>query len=619
MSTKTGIIATYDLFVILTTFIISFNIRFSQLNPDIFSSENFSFVVFVGVLPQFITIFLSRIHQGVWRFTGTNDLIRIIKASTFAIASSIITLFIVTRLESIPRTIFIINWMLLILGLGGGRFLYRMWHDSKQAKDSKLSENRVLIIGAGVGGAQIAKQMQQTSSLNIKIIGFIDDDKKKRGRSIHGVNVLGNVQDIPNIIENTNITQALIAIPSATGVQIRKIIETCKNFDIEIKTLPRIRDILDGKVELSQLRKVTPEDLLGRESINIDSTVVSNMIKDKTVLITGAGGSIGREICRQILTHSPKHIIAYELTELFIYELEKYLESKKEEDSPTVITYIVGDVRNKKQLENAIKSYRPDVIFHTAAYKHVPIMEENPLEAIKTNVRGTQLTVDLAEKYQVERFVLISTDKAINPTNIMGTSKRIAEMLCIEKQKESKTKYMIVRFGNVLGSSGSVIPLFKKQIEAGGPVTVTHQDITRYFMSIPEATQLVIQAGALGTGGEIFVLKMGSPVKILKLAEHMITLSGLKPYEDIEINFTGLRPGEKLYEELFSNVENMQETLHPKIYIAKAVHQTDSFQSKINFLLTLPEGTEKSIIQSCLREIVTEYSPDQNATKSELH
>jgi FlaA1/EpsC-like NDP-sugar epimerase len=460
----------------------------------------------------------------------------------------------------------------------------------------------------------------QNTAIPMTVVGLIDDDPKKIGRSIRGVNVYGPVSNLPQMIVDQDIQQVIIAMPSAPQETVREISKMCRDLDrdLQLKILPPMVDILDGNMSVKSLRNIEPGDLLGRKAHDLDVHQMSSMLRDQIVLVTGAGGSIGSELCRQIAQFQPKALVLFEMTELFLYELEHNLREK----FPNLEMYcIVGDIRNFKKLQSVFEKYRPQVVFHAAAYKHVPLMQLNPWESIQTNIGGTFNVATVSEKFGVDRFVMISTDKAINPTNIMGATKRVAELVCQNTQTNNKTKFIMVRFGNVLGSSGSVVPLFKKQIERGGPVTVTHPDMRRYFMSIPEAIQLVIQAGSLGNHGEVMVLDMGEPVKIKDLAYEMIEMSGLKPEIDIKIEYTGLRPGEKLFEELFHDDETILPTKHPLVKIAKTQLAQPGFSKELTELLSLPEGSSFTVISQAIRKMVPEYNDNSSALtggKSEL-
>lgn len=559
----------------------------------------------VALIQSFCFYFLG-LYKPIWRFSSTPDLVRVIKGVSVAVLSSTFVFFFWNRLENIPRTSLVIDWLLLIITLGGGRFSYRLWKDAIKFQ----GDNNVVIIGAGSSGEKLLREIKANSLVNMRVVGFIDDDPYKLRKTIHGIPVLGNISNISFITEKYKLHRILIAIPSATSEQMRKIVQECAKTKVKFKTLPGMGELLKGKSELLQLRNVETEDLLGRESVILDSENLKNMIEEKIVFVTGAGGSIGSELCNQICKFKPKALICFEMTELFLYKLEMDLKSKYPEIN---IIPVIGDVRSQQNVSSALSQFRPSIVFHAAAYKHVPLMEQNPGESINTNILGTKIVSQEAINHNVEKFVLISTDKAVRPTNVMGTTKRVAEMICqLSQSKQSITKFIVVRFGNVLGSSGSVIPLFKKQIEAGGPITITDPKIERYFMSIPEASQLVLQAGAIGNGGEVFILDMGSPVKIVDLANHMISLAGLIPDKDIKIEFIGLRPGEKLFEELFLSDEELMNTSHPKLQIAKAKIPNQNSEDIISNLLKNAKTSSKSELKILLQKLVPEYTPESD-------
>ncbi|MBT3981922.1 MAG: polysaccharide biosynthesis protein [Bacteriovoracaceae bacterium] len=609
---KSLIVFSFDGIVAFCSFYIAIVLRFDGL-PIIRGSYLTTLLSFVGIaFIQSVCFYLMGLYKGIWRFSSTTDLVKIIKGASIAVALSALILFFTIRLENIPRTAFIIDWLLLIVFLGGSRLAYRLYRDNTFAFNLQKSGDfdKAVIVGAGAGGEQLFREFRENPSLKIRIVAFVDDDSGKKGKSLHGINILGAVKDLDRVLAKTGAQKVFIAIPSATGSQIKKVVESCQRSDIEFKTLPSLKDLLHGRIEFSQLRNIEPEDLLGREPVNLDQKSLGAMLTGKVVLVTGAGGSIGSEICHQIAKFNPTLLVIFEQTEFFIYDLELNL---REKYPHLVVEPYVGDVRRVKNVEEVFKRYRPDVVFHAAAYKHVPMMECNPYAAIDVNVKGTEIVSQAANKFGAERFVMISTDKAVNPTNIMGASKRVAEMVIQDIQaKSSGTKYMTVRFGNVLGSSGSVIPLFKNQIEKGGPVTVTHQDVKRYFMSIPEACRLVMQAGSIGSGGEIFVLEMGEPVRILDLAKQMITLSGLVPDEDIDIQIIGLRPGEKLFEELLLDDEHSLPTSHPLVRVAKAREVGEQFSDDLRKLVSLSEGDSLVTFQTFLQSLVVEYKPAEN-------
>lgn len=596
------VIVASDFFIALLSLFLAFYLRLGVFFPLETSKQNFiATVSLLAIIQELCFLFLG-FYRGMWRYSSVPDLIRIIKGVSLSILISLFVVFTFQRADFIPRSIFIIDWALLILGIGGSRFAYRIYRDSMQDsfQDEKNCKNRIIVIGAGGGGEQFIRQLKKDAHSESCIVGIVDDDCSKKKKLLHGIEVMGGIIDLPQVARDLKATCAVIAIPSATGVQLKKIISVCESTGLVVKTLPRLADLVSGKVQISKLRNVAIEDLLGRDEVTIDFEGIAGIIKNKTVLVTGAGGSIGSELCKQISKFEPKLLVCFDMGEFNLYELDQKLQNYQGAKK-----FVIGDVRDLEKVEAIFSKFSPEIVFHAAAYKHVPLMEENPFEAIKVNVKGTQNIVEACKRHAVERFVMISTDKAVNPTNVMGTSKRIAEMVCQYNQKESKTKFVVVRFGNVLGSSGSVIPLFKKQIEEGGPITVTHPEIRRFFMSIPEAARLVLQAGALGNGGEIFVLDMGEPVKIVDLAKQMITLSGYKVDEDIKIVFSGLRKGEKLYEELLADEETTLPSTHGKIRVAKVRNVGAEFPQELIKLFNVSKQEE---IRQELKRIVSEYN-----------
>lgn len=600
---KTFVVFLHDIIITFLSFIIACYVKIDTLS---FSSLDSTFFIYLSivVLIKSIIFYYSDLYKGIWRYSSTPDLLRIIKATTIAVLISFIALSFTTNLEYISPSVFFIDWLFLIVSLGGSRFAYRIWRDQYGKMKLADAKNNIIIVGAGDGGEKLFREIKNSASFDVNVLAFVDDDLGKRSKSLHGVPVMGGVADIPQIVKKVKATGIYIAIPSATSKEFRRIIEVCADTNIKIKTLPKMKDILERSAGITELRQVKPEDLLGRKEVKLDEDNLASMINNKIVAVTGAGGSIGSELCRQIAKFKPKELVLIEITEFNLYKLEQDLQ---EEFPKLHITSLIADVRKETRIDDIFQKYRPEVVLHAAAYKHVPMMEKNPLEAINTNVFGTEVVCKLASKYDVERFVLVSTDKAVNPTNVMGTTKRIAELIVQNFQdKTKKTKFMIVRFGNVLGSSGSVIPLFKSQIKKGGPLTVTHPEITRYFMSIPEAAQLVIQAGSIGEGGEIFVLEMGEPFKIVDLAKQMITLAGFKK-DDIKIKFTGLRPGEKLYEELLADQESTLPTCHEKVRIAKARPVFENFSEFLSELQSLNEDAKMQDVVKILKNGVPEF------------
>lgn len=520
-----------------------------------------------------------RLYRGVWRFASIPDLWNIFRAAVVGSLLITLTLFIVLRLEGVPRSILLLYPVFLIFLLGGSRLAYRFWKDHKLSIKARQQGKRALIIGGGRAGEMLIREIFREGSY--MPVAILDDNKALKGAEIHGVKILGEIIKTSHVCNDLDIELIIIAIPSASRDEMKHIIEICEQINIPMRTLPSIGEMVGDANTLDKLRHVSIEDLLGREKVKLDWNNINSIISNKTVMVTGGGGSIGSALCEQIIKLNPQQLIIIEHSEFNLYKVEKELQSK---NINIRFTYILGDICDKAHMRDIFTQYAPQLVLHAAAYKHVPILEAQPREALKNNILGTKVMADLSLEYKVEKFILISTDKAVNPTNILGVSKRIAETYVESIDKTEETKFITVRFGNVLDSAGSVVPLFREQIKKGGPVTVTHKDITRYFMTIDEAAQLILQAGSMGQGGEIFVLDMGEPVKIQYLAEQMIKLSGLRIDTDVQITYTGLRPGEKMYEELFYGSEQQVETSHKKIFLAK---HTTNFESihKIDMLL----------------------------------
>ena len=603
----------YDSTIAALSFWFALGLRFETLNFHLFPTLHLGKFFILNEAILLLSFFVNGLYQGVWRFSSTHDLMRVIKASLIGVVFSLVACVLLNRLEGVPRSMFLIQFLILVVGLGGGRFFYRFLKERTVMRDmlggEDLEITKVLVVGAGRAGEKLVRDIYSTPSLKLKVVGFIDDDKYKKNAVIHNIKIYGGIDMIPKIAEEFGVDKIFIAIPSASGEEVKQIVKFCKETSAEIKILPKMDQLLSTQVEISLLRNLKIEDLLGREQVQLDTAHLNAMLNDKIILVTGAGGSIGSELCFQIAKFQPRLIVMADACELFMYELEM----KFKEIYPNIAFYPkMIDVRNASKINDLFETYRPQIVFHAAAYKHVPMMEYNPSEAIETNVLGTKIVAEAALKYFSEKFIMISTDKAVNPTNVMGASKRIAEMvvsdISLKGQKENKpTKFISVRFGNVLGSNGSVIPLFTKQIEERRDVTVTHPDIIRYFMSIPEACQLVLQAGSMGLGGEIFVLDMGEPVKIVDLAKEMIRLAGLVLDRDIKIVFSGLRPGEKLFEELFSDKEAFEFTHHGKIRKALFRKLDDSFQTNLNRLLSL-ESAEADTVVYLIKDLVPEFT-----------
>ncbi len=504
------------------------------------------------------------LYRGVWRFASLPDLFRIIKAAVIGSVVSAFVVFLMIRMQYVPRAVFPLYVGLLVLLLGGARFIYRWF------KDHRLYNaigQQVLIVGAGSAGEMLVRDFLRDSSQNYLPVAFVDDDLHKHHREIHGVPVLGSCDDIAVMVETFAIDLIIIALPSANTEQMQRVVSLCEQTEKPFLTVPRVEDLSTGQAILDDLREVSIEDLLGREPVTLDWDKIKQIITQKCILVTGGGGSIGSELCRQIARMRPKQLIIFEQSEYNLFQIEQELITHY-----TVLNFIpyLGDICDPVAVNDVLRQYQPQLVFHAAAYKHVPMLEGQIRQAVLNNILGTQILAQAVADADCEAFVMVSTDKAVNPANIMGMSKRIAEIFCQNLNETTNTCFITVRFGNVLGSAGSVIPIFQEQIRYGGPVTVTHPDISRYFMTIPEACQLVMQACILGRGGEIFVLNMGKAVEIRYLAEQMIRLAGKIPYQDIKIEYTGLRPGEKLYEELFHEKEPLQKTQHEKILLANS-------------------------------------------------
>ncbi|MBC7428165.1 MAG: polysaccharide biosynthesis protein [Bacteriovorax sp.] len=599
----------YDLLIAALSFWGALYLRFDTMDNALIDNLSFNRFFFMAMVIHSASFVLNGLYKGVWRFSSMYDLIRVVKASAISVVLSLVLCFYMTRLYNVPRSMFLIEFLLLVIGLGGGRFIYRYLKDQTSLRSmiggADADAKSVLIVGAGRAGEKLLRDIHSTPALQLNVVGFVDDDKFKKNALIHNVKVYGGVELIPSIVAKNLVDKIFIAIPSSNGEEVKRIVDYCKQTSAEVKILPKMDQLLSNQVELSLLRNLNIEDLLGRDQVTLDTAHLHTMITNKVVLVTGAGGSIGSELCAQIAKFNPSMLVMCDYCELFMYELEM----KFKEDYPEVPFFPkIVDVRNAHKLDQVFAEYSPHIVFHAAAHKHVPMMEHNPIEAIETNIKGTKIVGEAALKYGAEKFIMISTDKAVNPTNVMGASKRIAEMVITDLSKRSNTtKFISVRFGNVLGSNGSVIPLFRKQIEEGKDITVTHPDIIRYFMSIPEACQLVLQAGSMGEGGEIFVLDMGEPVKIVDLAKEMIRLAGMTEGKDINIVFSGLRPGEKLYEELFSDKEAYEFTHHGKI--RKALFRTldESFHAQLKNLITL-ESAEPDTVVYLIKEMVPEFT-----------
>lgn len=594
------IILSHCLLIILA-YLLSFALRFEFSFSLYFAIilKTLPFLILIKILALYYT---GIIHSSL-RYASMIDLWHILKINTISSIIFVLTVVFIFGTWGYPRSIFILEWGISLSLFAGLRFLIRYFNERMSTSFSQEREKSVLIIGAGEAGILILRENEKNVKMNWRVVGFIDDDPTKKNLMIYGKKVLGTREDIPSLVKKYNVEELVIAIPSAKGEVIRSLINQCQLPNIKLKIVPQVHRILDGSLQI-QLREVQPEDLLGREAVNIDIEEIENYIKEKLVLVTGAGGSIGSELSRQIAQYQPKHLILLDHNENDIY----FLEIELRKDFPDLkITPIIVDIGEISVLKYAFSHFLPQIVFHAAAFKHVPLMEQNPSAAVKNNIIASRNLIYACHHYKVESFVLISTDKAVNPTSIMGAAKRIAEMTLQAKSKTSKTKLIAVRFGNVLGSKGSVIPLFKKQIAQGGPVTVTHPETRRYFMSVKEAVALVLQAAAIGKGGEIFILDMGEQIKIVDLAKNLINLSGLKPDVDISIKFIGMRPGEKLYEETLLDTEKDKATKYNKIFVA----QPNNFDSKqlrkdVKYLERLARLMDEQKIYQKIKEMVME-------------
>lgn len=600
-----GLLLIVDVITIIGVALISLLIRFDGYITSHYLHQMIDALP-IMVISYIVMLLSMHLYTRIWRYAGMREMVAVLIATTLGAGLFYTGMYVFDK--SLPRSIYLISWILSTGVIGIGRMVLHyiaMRYGGKQSTDADMVNT--LIIGAGDAGATIAREIERYHKRSRKVIGFIDDDESKFNRLMGGVRILGNRHDIPSIVKENKVKEIIIAMPSVTRNEIRNIMEICSPLKCKVNTLPGMYQLLDDEVLVSHLHPVSIEDLLERDEVRLDMDVVEHYIRDKVVLVTGAGGSIGSEICRQIMRVGPKQLLLLGHGENSIYLINQELKNIYK-DGP--IIPIIADIRDKQQLDQIFTQYNPQVVFHAAAHKHVPLMEIQPMAAVLNNIYGTRNVADVAGRHGVERFVMISTDKAVNPTSVMGATKRVAEKVIISMNDTYDTKYITVRFGNVLGSRGSVIPLFKKQIEAGGPVTVTDPEMTRYFMTIPEASQLVLQAGAMGKGGEVFLLDMGEPVKIIDLARNMIRLSGLEPYKDIHIKITGLRPGEKKYEELLTSEEGTNRTNHTKIF--EAPLDTVDRDWLIEKISTFDSCETDMDVIGVLQDIIPTYTPNHN-------
>ncbi|MDP3086719.1 MAG: nucleoside-diphosphate sugar epimerase/dehydratase [Methylotenera sp.] len=613
INSRTFFALLHDIAVAFIAWVGAYLLRFNFTIPTENVEAMLQSVIWVVALQTTIFIMLG-LYRGVWRFASVSDLKRIFLAIGSAAIIIAAVLFMVKIDLVIPRSVLILDPLLLILMMGGSRFAYRAWKEHQLYGMTLKQGDPVIVLGAGEAAIALVKDLAR--SVQWRVVALLDDDVAMTGREIFGVKVLGTISQLEKICKRLSVGHVVVAMPSAHHQKRRQAIELANHLGLEVLTVPAIDDLMSGKVSISQIRKVDVEDLLGRDSVQLDDSGLQHLIEGHVVMVSGAGGSIGSELCRQIVKYKPSVLICLDISEFSLYQLEQELSALK---LNTKLAYKTCDVKNKVRIHNVLVNYKPSVVFHAAAYKHVPMMENgNVWEALSNNVIGTHTFASACKEAGVAKFVLISTDKAVNPTNVMGASKRLAEMVCQGLQDDnfnenSGTRFVIVRFGNVLGSSGSVIPKFREQIAKGGPITITHPEITRYFMSIPEAAQLVMQAGLMGKGGEIFVLDMGEPVKIADLATDMIRLSGLQ-IDEIKIEYVGLRPGEKLYEELLADDEHTMPTPHEKLRIAQARTADTVWVNKLLKWIEGAHSTNERLIKTELAVWVEEYSPQHLAT-----
>lgn len=594
-----------DTLLISVALCLSFLLRFDFSMP-LDELNLFWECLLVVLVVKPLVFMVTGFYNSLWRYASLQDGIEIFKGVTLSSVLAVFVILFLRQFAPIPRSVFLLDWFLLFALIAASRLVWRIYRESYVITKS-CDGPRALIVGAGEAGSLLLKEIRRHPHTTYNVVGFVDDDPDKKGMKLHGVPVLGTTKQLRVLILANEIEDVIIAMPSADSKSIRSIVDSCKNANVTFKTLPSIGELIDGTLTISQIKKVEIEDLLGREPVVLDRELIGGYLTGKRVLITGAAGSIGSEICRQVAQFRPEKLILLEQAETPLYEIEKEL----------VLCYpnlrilpLIADVRDRSKILAVFEEFAPDVVFHAAAYKHVPLMEYNPSQAVLNNIFGSRNVADAAHLFKVSNMVMISTDKAVNPVNVMGATKRVAEIYIQALSRTSATKFTTVRFGNVLGSNGSVIPLFKEQIARGGPVTVTDKRIIRYFMTIPEATQLVLQAGSIGSGSEILVLDMGEPVRIVDLAEQLIRLSGLIPYEDIDIIFTGLRPGEKLFEELLIEGEGILPTSHQKIKVLAPVHiDLDPLKMELEALYDVARSNHVGGLIDSLVRLVPEFKP----------
>ncbi|OJZ08040.1 MAG: polysaccharide biosynthesis protein [Thiobacillus sp. 63-78] len=611
LNPRTAIIILYDLVVAVVAWLAAYWLRFNLSLPPEYQAAALSTLVWVVPL-QAVVFWRFGLYRGIWRFASLPDLKRIVLAVGIAALLVPVALILFRVHAVVPRSVLILDPLLLVIVMGGSRLAYRAWKEHRMASVLHPDSKPVLVAGAGSAADFLLRELARNPS-GFHVVGLLDDSRDKQGRLVQGLPVLGALADVAVWAKKMEVDDVVLALPSAAHEVRKRMTQICTEAGLSVMTIPSLEDLVAGRVSVSSLRRVELDDLLGRDPVQLDDSGLHRLLTGQIVMVTGAGGSIGSELCRQIARFKPAKLVLFEQSELALYAMEQELPQRFPD---LQIAPVIGDVKNAVCVNQVMAAHRPAVVFHAAAYKHVPLMEnDNAWEAVRNNVLGTQVAAAAAQAHGVGKFVMISTDKAVNPTNVMGATKRLAEMTCQAMQQRQPdqepggTRFVSVRFGNVLGSSGSVIPKFEKQIEAGGPVTVTHPDITRYFMSIPEAAQLVLQAGLMGGGGEIFVLDMGAPVRIAELARLMIRLSGADENR-IRIDYTGLRPGEKLYEELLADDESTLPTPHPKLRVAKARAADAGWYAECIDWLAHPGACDEATVKRQLKTWVPEYRPE---------
>lgn len=605
LNSRSALALAHDIVAAAVAWYGAYLLRFNFELP--FEHSNVMLQTLWVALPLQAIAFVSfGLYRGTWRFASVLDLKRILLTVSVSAVVLVAVLFMLSTSFRVPRSVLILDPILLLLMMGGSRFVYRAIKEHQLYGAHLRRGEPVVIFGAGAAAMSLVKDLSQSDDW--RVVALLDDDATMHGREIQGVKVQGGIASLPKVASRFGVRHVIIAMPSANHKERRKALELANQLGVEVLTVPSIDDLMTGRLSISQIRRVDVEDLLGRDAVDLDNSGLQSLIQGHAVLVSGAGGSIGSELCRQIVKFKPSALICLDMSEFALYQLEQALAGKS-----TRLVYVVGDVKNATRLNQLLAKHQPKVVFHAAAYKHVPLMEnDNVSEAFNNNVLGTYTLAQACKQANVDKFVLISTDKAVNPTNVMGATKRLAEMVCQGLQEEQGTRFVMVRFGNVLGSSGSVIPKFREQIKSGGPITVTHPEITRYFMSIPEAAQLVMQAGLMGSGGEIFVLDMGEPVRIVDLAKDMIKLSGLQE-DEIAIEFSGLRPGEKLYEELLADDEHTLPTPHEKLRIASARNADIAWVEAMLSWVSTTLHKDEALVKQELKTWVEEYTPDLKA------